>query len=36
MMFPYAIAKNIKEPPLALIAAGAVELISKPDENVST
>jgi hypothetical protein len=29
---PYAIAKKMKVPPLALIAAGAVELISKPAE----
>jgi hypothetical protein len=31
-VFPYAIAKKIYAPPLALIAAGAVELISKPAE----
>jgi len=30
MIFPYAIAKKINEPPFAFIAAGAVELISNP------
>jgi hypothetical protein len=30
MMFPYAIAKKINVPALALIAAGAVLLISNP------
>jgi hypothetical protein len=35
MIVPYAIAKKMKLPPLALIAAGAVLLISKPVEAVS-
>jgi hypothetical protein len=30
MMFPYAIAKKMYVPPLALMAAGAVLLISNP------
>jgi hypothetical protein len=35
MVVPYAIAKKMNEPPLALIAAGAVLLISKPVDAVS-
>jgi hypothetical protein len=35
MIVPYAIAKKMKVPPLALIAAGAVLLISKPTLVVS-
>jgi hypothetical protein len=36
MIVPYAIAKNKKLPPEALMAAGAVLLISNPELNVST
>jgi hypothetical protein len=36
MMCPYAIAKKMYVPPLALIAAGAVAVSSKPAANVST
>jgi hypothetical protein len=35
MMFPYAIAKKMNVPPFALMAAGAVLLISKPVAAVS-
>jgi hypothetical protein len=35
MITPYAIAKKIKEPPLAFIAAGAELLISKPEASGS-
>jgi hypothetical protein len=35
MITPYAIAKNMKLPPLAFIAAGAVLLISNPEFAVS-
>jgi hypothetical protein len=36
MMIPYAIAKKMNVPALALMAAGAVELISNPALYVST
>jgi len=36
MIFPYAIAKKMYVPPLALIAAGAVDVISNPALYVST
>jgi hypothetical protein len=36
MIFPYAIAKKMNVPPLPLMAAGAVELISNPALYVST